>query len=84
MYYLAFPRDPVSRKTLIYATYALESAQTFMMTNTAFQSFATDFGNRHNLDVVYLLWFLIPVIGGLGAQNPCECIPYLILNNIIL
>lgn len=68
MYYLAFPKDSVSRKTLIYATYALESAQTFMMTNTAFQSFATGFGNKHNVDLVRLLWLLIPIINGLGSS----------------
>lgn len=67
VYYLAFPRDPVRHKALIYGLFLLEAAQTFLLTSSAFRSFATGFGNPNMLDEIDIMWFTVPILGGLGA-----------------
>ncbi|KAF9472082.1 hypothetical protein BDN70DRAFT_887418 [Pholiota conissans] len=67
LYYLAFPRDRVGHKALVYGTYLLESAQTFLFTSSAFKTFAMGFGNPAILDNVDTLWFSMFIMSGLIA-----------------
>jgi hypothetical protein len=67
LYYLAFPKDPLGHKSLVYGSFALESAQTFMFTSSAFRTFATGFGNPEILNDIDILWFTVPIMSGIVA-----------------
>ncbi|PPQ93368.1 hypothetical protein CVT25_014044 [Psilocybe cyanescens] len=67
VYYLAFPKDRVMYKALVYGAFLLEATQTFLFTSSAFRTFATGFGNPAVLDQVDILWFSIPIMSGLVA-----------------
>ncbi|KAF8963780.1 hypothetical protein BDZ97DRAFT_1819156 [Flammula alnicola] len=67
LYYLAFPNDRPRNKALVYGAYILESTQTFLLTSSAFRSFAKGFGNPQVLDQVDILWFSVPIISGIVA-----------------
>lgn len=69
VYYLAFPKDSVMHKTLVYGAFLLEAAQTFLFTSSAFRTFATGFGNPAVLDEVDTLWFSVPIMSGLGTSS---------------
>lgn len=53
-------------KGLVYATYILESTQTFLFTASAFQIFAANFGNESILDQVHTFWLAAPMLTGIG------------------
>ncbi|KAF9559522.1 hypothetical protein CPC08DRAFT_516409 [Agrocybe pediades] len=67
VYYLAFPKDSARKKALVYILLILEAAQTIIFTSSAFNIFATGFGDAAVLDRVDLLWFSVPVMSGLVA-----------------
>ncbi|KAF8956589.1 hypothetical protein BDZ97DRAFT_182300 [Flammula alnicola] len=67
LYYLAFPKDQMSTKALVYGDYILEATQTFLLTTSAFRSFATGFGNPEVLNNVDILWFSVPILSGKAA-----------------
>jgi hypothetical protein len=66
MYYLAFPNDRTSNKTLVYGVYLLDAVQTFLLTRTAFRTFASGFGNLAALDEVDIIW-VSDILSGLIA-----------------
>lgn len=65
-YYIAFPKDVLRYKILLYGIYALEAAQTFIVTYDAFHTFAVEFGKPNSLMQVRMTWFTVPVVGGIG------------------
>ncbi|KDR67183.1 hypothetical protein GALMADRAFT_258571 [Galerina marginata CBS 339.88] len=67
VYYLAFPKDRNAYKALVYGSYLLEAAQTFLFTSSAFRTFALGFGNPAVLDEVDILWFSVPIMSGMVA-----------------
>ncbi|KAF8910655.1 hypothetical protein CPB84DRAFT_1702355 [Gymnopilus junonius] len=67
VYYLAFPNDPRGTKALVYGVYAAEVAQTLMLADKAFQTFATGFGNIEAIANGGSLWFSIPIISSVVA-----------------
>lgn len=67
LYYLAFPKDRVGTKAIVYGTYMLESTQTFLFSASAFQVFATNFGSAEILDQVHTFWFAAPMLTGIGT-----------------
>ncbi|KAF9466803.1 hypothetical protein BDZ94DRAFT_1250819 [Collybia nuda] len=67
-YYMAFPKDPISIKILVYGLLAIESAQTFMIAVDGFDSFVTHKGDVPSLDDIRLLWFSVPIIGAFVAS----------------
>ncbi|KAF5318182.1 hypothetical protein D9619_012090 [Psilocybe cf. subviscida] len=64
---VSFPKDPLGHKALVYGSFALESAQTFLFTSSAFRTFATGFGNPEMLNEVDILWFTVPIMSGIVA-----------------
>ncbi|KAF8956586.1 hypothetical protein BDZ97DRAFT_1851021, partial [Flammula alnicola] len=57
----------MSTKALVYGDYILEATQTFLLTTSAFRSFATGFGNPEVLNDVDILWFSVPILSGIVA-----------------
>ncbi|KAF8970238.1 hypothetical protein BDZ97DRAFT_1914917 [Flammula alnicola] len=64
-YYLSFPRDPTSRKLLVYGALALETIQLVLVTRDTYQLFALGFGNPFVINKLHLLPLTIPIMGGL-------------------
>jgi len=62
IYYLAFPKDPVKRKILVYGIYAVELVQTILFTNEAFKQFAAGFGSFAALNHIGSAWFAVPIL----------------------
>ena len=69
LYYLAFPTDMIPLKCLVVATYALEAAQTFMLTNTAFNVFAYGYGDLDALNTIGTTWVSIAILGGICESH---------------
>ncbi|KAF8162608.1 hypothetical protein B0H34DRAFT_643560, partial [Crassisporium funariophilum] len=67
MYYLAFPKDSVRSKSLVYGVYLLEILQTILISQVAFHAFGEGFGNLVALDEIGLTWLAVPVISGIVA-----------------
>ncbi|KAF8999131.1 hypothetical protein BDQ17DRAFT_1361396 [Cyathus striatus] len=64
-YYLAFPKDRLQIKLLVYFILAIQTAQTLICTRDAFIIFAKSFGNVVVLDSVHTLWLSYPIMGGI-------------------
>jgi hypothetical protein len=69
MYYVAFSKDSLKCKVLVYGLYALEIAQTVMSAMTAFHAFATGYGNFAACNDIWIVWFNIPLIRGINTSN---------------
>ena len=66
LYYTAFPDDKKVCQSLVYGIYALEIAQTIMITHDAFQNFVYGFGEMSALDDLQVLWFDTAIVDGIG------------------
>ncbi|KAF9555077.1 hypothetical protein CPC08DRAFT_147295 [Agrocybe pediades] len=67
MYYVAFPRDPLRNKIIVYSIYVLELLQTVIITASAFHVFASGYGNFSYYNGIELAWFSVPLITGVVA-----------------
>jgi len=67
MYYLAFPNDSGRIRLLVGGVYLFETAQIFILTQSAFRAFAEGFGNLLILDQIGTIWFSVPIMGGIVA-----------------
>ncbi len=72
LYYLAFPSDIIPLKCLVVAIYALEAAQTFMLTDTAFNTFAYGYGDLEALNTIGTTWVSIAVLGAI-CESYIDC-----------
>ena len=69
LYYLAFPTDIIPLKCLVVAIYALEAAQTFMLTGTAFNMFAYGYGDLDALNTIGTTWVSIAILGAICESH---------------
>lgn len=53
-------------KTLVYSSLILELIQTGMVTRDTYVVFAAGYGDLPGLNDLHLLWFTLPVLGGIG------------------
>ncbi|KAJ7664521.1 hypothetical protein DFH06DRAFT_1470858 [Mycena polygramma] len=67
LYYQAFPNDRKSTKLLVYGVFLIEAAQTGIVTNAAFDTFAYGFGNVAALTDMHLSWLTIPIMSAIVA-----------------
>ncbi|KDR70542.1 hypothetical protein GALMADRAFT_18588, partial [Galerina marginata CBS 339.88] len=67
MYYLAFPNDSGRIRLLVGVVYLFETAQLFILTQSAFIAFAEGFGNLLMMDRIGTIWFSVPIMGGIVA-----------------
>ncbi|KAJ7656107.1 hypothetical protein DFH06DRAFT_1200129 [Mycena polygramma] len=68
LYYEAFPNDRKSTKLLVYGVFLIEAAQTGIVTNAAFDTFAYGFGNVAALTDMHLSWLTIPILSAIVAS----------------
>jgi len=66
-YYLAFPKDLTQSKVLVYGVYLFEIAQTLMLTQTCFATFAKGFGDLNAINHIGVIWFAVPIMSSLVA-----------------
>lgn len=71
-YYIAFPRDRLFLKIIVYGVFILEFIQSILTTKDAFGTFANGLGNWIALSRVRLLWFSVPILGGIGESDGLE------------
>lgn len=67
VYYLAFSNDSPRTRALVYGVYLVEMTQTFLLTYTAFKTFAIGFGNIGAIIDGSILWFSIPIMSSAVA-----------------
>ncbi len=65
LYYLTFPTDIIPLKCLVVAIYALEAAQMFMLTDTAFNMFAYGYVDLDALNTIGMTWVSIAILGAI-------------------
>lgn len=65
IYHLAFKKDGKYTRSFVYALYAVETAQTIIATNDAFNTYARNFGNIGILVLVQNVWLSVPVLTGI-------------------
>ncbi|PBK95826.1 hypothetical protein ARMGADRAFT_989737 [Armillaria gallica] len=70
LYYLAFPKDRRSIKSLVYGIYIVEFVQTMIITHDAFAVFGYGFGNMEALTSTdnQFYWLVVPIIGTMAAS----------------
>ncbi|KAF8873062.1 hypothetical protein CPB84DRAFT_1895644, partial [Gymnopilus junonius] len=68
LYFLAFPSDRRWTQVLVYGLYTAELIQTVLLTQTAFFSFATGFGNFNAINEEGTLWFSVPIMNSAIAS----------------
>ncbi|PBK58813.1 hypothetical protein ARMSODRAFT_946100 [Armillaria solidipes] len=67
LYYLAFPKDRIFIKYLVYGVYIAEFIQTMLLTHDAFASFGYGFGDLETLTEVRFGWLTVPIMGAAAA-----------------
>ncbi|KAG7087796.1 hypothetical protein E1B28_013737 [Marasmius oreades] len=67
LYYLAFPKDRKSMKLLVYFLLALDTVQTILITNDAFEKYGLEFSNPAGLSKMRNAWFSIPTISAING-----------------
>ncbi|TFK62390.1 hypothetical protein BDN72DRAFT_827539 [Pluteus cervinus] len=65
LYYMAFPRDQLLTKCLVYVLFLLETVQTVMILRDGFVIFVGGLSNPALLDNVELNWFSVPALTGI-------------------
>ncbi|KAF8880085.1 hypothetical protein BD779DRAFT_1550380 [Infundibulicybe gibba] len=65
LYYLAFPRDRLSIKCLVFGLYIVETLQTILITHDVFDSFGSGYGMLSALESTQLEWLGVPIISGI-------------------
>lgn len=66
LYHLAFPKDRVVTKVLVYGIYLIEITQTILVTHDAFNGYAKGFGSLTDLNSAQLEWLAVPIFSGIG------------------
>ncbi|KAJ7207114.1 hypothetical protein GGX14DRAFT_118532 [Mycena pura] len=67
IYFVAFPGDPRSTKTIVALIVIAEVLQTLGDSRDTLRSFGTEWGNPDVLDEVGWAWFSVPILGSLIA-----------------
>jgi len=65
IYHLAFPKDRLVTKLLVYGVYLVETTQTILVTHDAFNGYAKGFGSLTALNSAQLEWLAVPIFSGI-------------------
>ena len=63
-YYLSFPKDPITRKVIVYSVWILEALQLALVTRDTYELFINGFGNLLGINDLRLLPLSVPILGG--------------------
>ncbi|PFH47743.1 hypothetical protein AMATHDRAFT_66966 [Amanita thiersii Skay4041] len=66
-YYMAFPKDKLSIKLMVYGIFLLDVIQTVLATHDVFAIFAIGYGMISSLHDIHLIWLTVPILGGLAG-----------------
>jgi len=66
LYYLAFPKDRMFLKCIVYGIYFLELVQSALIIKTGFRIFVTMFGDVEVLDQIEMAWLSVPILTSIG------------------
>lgn len=80
LYHLAFPREMIYTKSLVYGIYALEFFQTVVVVDAGFKTLVMNFMDPYVFDKIGLLW-LIPPLTAIGGP-PCCSAPFEIAQDL--
>ncbi|KAK0234823.1 hypothetical protein EDD85DRAFT_845475 [Armillaria nabsnona] len=64
IYYISFPEDNLTSKTVVYVLWLTETVQTATNIYYTFDTFCYNFGNLSGLDDVNITWFTIIILSG--------------------
>ncbi|KAH9476231.1 hypothetical protein JR316_0011802 [Psilocybe cubensis] len=67
IYHLAFQKDPIQNKALVYTVFVIELAQTVFFTQSAFYIFASGYGDFADFEQIRFTWFSAPLLTGIVA-----------------
>ncbi|KAF9460670.1 hypothetical protein BDZ94DRAFT_1169258, partial [Collybia nuda] len=67
IYYLAFPKDRLAHKLLVYGVFLVETLQAVLVAHDVFASFVDGFDNFQVLTDMHFAWFTMPVLSGIVA-----------------
>ncbi|KDR67926.1 hypothetical protein GALMADRAFT_105210 [Galerina marginata CBS 339.88] len=68
LYYIAFPKDRIHSKLLVYGLFVIETLQSMLIGRDMFLTFAIGFANVSELTNVNHSWFTMPILGGFVAS----------------
>jgi hypothetical protein len=68
-YYLAFPKDRLYVKALVYSLFVVETLQTILNSHDLFKMYGEGFGNPAALEDLHFSWFSIPILSGIGMGH---------------
>jgi len=66
LYYLAFPKDSIYNKILVYTIFTIEVVQTLFIGRDMFAIFVLGFGDLSVLTQIHFAWLTLPIFGGVG------------------
>ncbi|CDO78113.1 hypothetical protein BN946_scf184611.g5 [Trametes cinnabarina] len=69
LYHLAFPKDSVIVKTLVYSVYMIETAQTIIIAHDAFNAYAKGYGDLNALGSAQTEWLAVPIFSGIVSAT---------------
>ena len=69
MYYMSFPNDRISAKTLVFGLYLIETVQTILVTHDMFHAYAIGWGDLAQLESAQLEWLSVPIFSGIGETT---------------
>ena len=67
-YYLSFPKDPITRKFLVYFIWILETLHVGLATRDIYDLFINGFGDLGAVDKFHLIPLTIPILGGISRS----------------
>ncbi|KDR72613.1 hypothetical protein GALMADRAFT_73557, partial [Galerina marginata CBS 339.88] len=67
LYYLAFPKDRLFAKVLVYTVFVLELGQTGVVAYDIYLALASSYGDPSAVDAIRTYWLSIPVSGGISG-----------------
>jgi hypothetical protein len=69
LYYIATPKDRVLVKVFVYGLFALETAQTIIMSHDGIIFLGVEFANPAQLDLIHLAWLSVPFMESIGMHR---------------
>lgn len=69
-YYIAFPKDRLLAKVVVYTIFVLEIVQTGIVSHDIFFSLGSAFNDANAVDAIRTNWWSIPVSGGTCTHFP--------------
>ncbi|KAJ7851465.1 hypothetical protein B0H13DRAFT_1729051 [Mycena leptocephala] len=70
LYFLAFPKDQLSNKSVVLFIFLAEILQTLGDSRDTVVAFGSGWGNPDSLDKVGWAWFSVPIIGSTSERWP--------------